>query len=246
MACLRTPSTSSTPNAFEPMSRASLKYHGVHSQRAIDDRPSCTIAPRLRSTRRPTSSGLGRADGVVDDVDAARPRDRQALPRPAQHAAGPRRERLDERIARLGSNVVAPSSVGQRLLRGPAGDGGDLDVGVQRPQDGGGARAEGAGAVDDGAAARRRRRAGDGVERDRERVGEDGDLVGDVVGHGHEHAAVGREQLGEAAGGVGRVAGVDAGREVAVVEVPAQAVVAGLARRARAGRCRGPRTTATG
>ena len=51
-------------------------------------------------------------------------------------------------------------------------------------------------------------------------------------------------QLGVPAGGVGRHPGVDPGGDVAVGEVPAQAVVAGLAGRAQRRRCRGGRTTA--
>ena len=94
-------------------------------------------------------------------------------------------------------------------------------------------------------AAGRRRVAGDAVERHRERVGEDGVLVVDGVGHGEEHRRVGRHQLGVAAGGVARHAGVDAGADVAGGEAPAQAEVAGLAGRAERGdaprRARQPR-----
>ena len=59
MACLRTPSNSSTPNALEPIRRSSLKYHGVHSKRAGDDTPICTSVPRSRRTRMPTSTVSG-------------------------------------------------------------------------------------------------------------------------------------------------------------------------------------------
>ena len=67
----------------------------------------------------------------------------------------------------------------------------------------------------------------------RPRVGQDRDLVGDVVGDGDRHRGVRRQRFGEAAGGLGGVAGVDAGREAAVVEVAADRVVAPLARRAQ-------------
>ena len=94
-------------------------------------------------------------------------------------------------------------------------------------------------------AAGRRRVAGDAVQRHRERVGEDGVLVVDGVGHREEHRGVGRHQLGVAAGGVARHAGVDAGGDVAGREAPAQAEVAGLAggaqRRDARGRAGQPR-----
>ena len=121
-------------------------------------------------------------------------------------------------------------SAASAALRGPPRDRRHLDVGVQRPQDRHRARAQRAGAVHDRPPAGRRRVAGDRVERHRERVGEHRHLVGHVVGDRHQHVAVGGQALGEPAGRVGRVAGVDARRQRAVVEAPAQAEVAGLAR----------------
>ena len=56
MPCWRTPSTSSNPNAFEPVKVISLKYTGVSSHRAGPCMPSFTNVPRARSTRAPTSS----------------------------------------------------------------------------------------------------------------------------------------------------------------------------------------------
>ena len=60
-------------------------------------------------------------------------------------------------------------------------------------------------------------------------------LVVDRVRHREQHRRVGRHQLGEAAGGVARHAGVDAGADRPRGEAPAQAVVAGRAGRAHRG-----------
>jgi hypothetical protein len=70
---------------------------------------------------------------------------------------------------------------------------------------------------------------GDGMERHGEGVGEHGLLVGDLVGHRDQHRVVGRHQFRVATGRVARDAGVDAGRQQAVGEAPAEAVVTGLA-----------------
>jgi hypothetical protein len=82
------------------------------------------------------------------------------------------------------------------------------------------------------------------VQRDRERIGEHRDLVGDVVGYRDGHRHVRRDALGESARRVGRVADMDAGREPAVEEIPAERVVAlftrGTDRRDPARRARQP------
>ena len=75
----------------------------------------------------------------------------------------------------------------------------------------------------------------DGVEGDGEGIGEHGRLVRDPVGHRDEHGVVGRQLLGPGAGRAGDDADVHAGAEVALGEAPAQAEVARLAGRARAG-----------
>ena len=56
MPCLRTPSTSSTPNAFEPTQLISLKYSGVYSQLVVPWTPAFTRVPRALSRRTDTSS----------------------------------------------------------------------------------------------------------------------------------------------------------------------------------------------
>jgi hypothetical protein len=195
---------------------------------ALDERP-----PRLEQADADLER-LRLPDRVVHDVHEGREGHRQSGQRLPQHAARPRRELLDDPQARLvGEDDGGPELPGQLLLALEAGDHGDLDVGIQRPQDGDGAAAERAGAVDDHLAAGGRWMAGDRVERDRERIGEDGDLVGDVVGDGEHHrAGVGGHEVGVAAGGVAGDAGVDAVADLAVGEVPAEAVVALVARRA--------------
>ena len=126
----------------------------------------------------------------------------------------------------------APKAEGHLALGLEAGHHADLDAGVQRPQDGDAGQAEGAGAVDQHAAGGRRRVADDGVEGDREGVGEDRGLVGDAVGHRDQHGVVRRQLLGPGARGRGDDADVDARAEVALGEAPAQAQIAGLAGRA--------------
>src|SRR3954454_22640420 len=56
MPCLRTPSTSSIPNAFDPTQLSSLKYSGVYSQLVVPCTPAFTIVPCALSNRTPTSS----------------------------------------------------------------------------------------------------------------------------------------------------------------------------------------------
>ena len=56
MPCLRTPSTSSNPNAFEPTIEISLKYSGVSSHHVGPCTPAFTSVPRAFSTRVPTSN----------------------------------------------------------------------------------------------------------------------------------------------------------------------------------------------
>ena len=58
----------------------------------------------------------------------------------------------------------------------------------------------------------------DGVEGNRERVGQDGGLVGDVVGHREQHGGMGGQELGPGPRGVGDHPDVDARAEVAVGE----------------------------
>ncbi len=77
------------------------------------------------------------------------------------------------------------------------------------------------------------------VQRHGKRVGQHRDLVAHSVGDGDQHRLVRREVLGEAAGRILRRPGVDAGRDGSLGEVPAHAVVAGLAR--PAGRIDAPR-----
>ena len=83
-----------------------------------------------------------------------------------------------------------------------------------------------------------------GVEGHREGVGQHGGRVGDAVGHGDEHGVVRRQPLRPRAGRGRDDADVDPGAEVPLGEAPAQAEVAGRARRAEgidaAGRTRQP------
>ena len=103
--------------------------------------------------------------------------------------------------------------LGQTALRIEPGDHHHLDRRVQRPQDGDGALAERAGTVDEHLAARLRRMAGDGMERHRERVGDDDLLVAQVVRHLEEHRVVRRHEVGESPADVGAHADVDPRRE---------------------------------
>jgi hypothetical protein len=84
---------------------------------------------------------------------------------------------------------------GESGLRLEAGDDQHVDVGIQRAQDRGGARAERAGAVHHHLAAGHRRVARDRVEADGERVGEDRELVGNLVGHLEQLRVVRRHEL---------------------------------------------------
>ena len=61
MPCLRSPSTSSMPKAFEPTQLISLKYSGLHSQRPGACTPLFTSVPRALSTRTSTSKVSGLA-----------------------------------------------------------------------------------------------------------------------------------------------------------------------------------------
>ena len=94
-------------------------------------------------------------------------------------------------------------------------------------------------AVDEHLAAGRRRVTCHRVQRDGEGVPDDGHFVAQVVRDGDEHRLVGGQVVGEATGRVLRRPGVDARRDGALGEMPAQAVVAVLAR--RAGRVDAPR-----
>ena len=159
--------------------------------------------------------------------------EREALPRRAEHAARPTGERFDELQSRLRREDRGAEPASHLGLAGPAGDGRDFDVGVQRAQDRRRRRAEGAGTVDHGLAARPRRRSRHRMERDGEGVRQHCDLVRDFVGHRNHHGAVGGHQFGETARRLLGVAGVDAGGEASLGEAPAQAQVAGLACGAR-------------
>ena len=248
MPCLRTPSTSSIAERVGADPADLLEVRAASTPTApASGRPLFTSVPRALSTRSPTSNGLRGADGVVDDVDAAGP----ARPAGRPTAGAARRPTTPASSSTSssrgsGANDRGAERAGQRAP-GPAkrATDGDLDVGVQRAQDRGGAGAERAGAVDEHPAARRRRVAGDGVERHRERVGEHGDLVGRRVGHREQHRR-GRASARRSRRWRPSSAGVDAGGEVAVVEAPAQAEVARLRRPGTAGRCPAARTTATG
>jgi hypothetical protein len=120
----------------------------------------------------------------------------------------------------------------ERGLGLEAGDHEHLDVGVERAEDRGGARTERAGAVHHRLAAGHGRMAGDGVQADGEGVGEDRKLVRDLVRNLEQLGVVGGHERRVPAAGVARRPGVDAGRDRADAEAPAQAEVAGLARRA--------------
>ncbi len=151
-----------------------------------------------------------------------------------EDATGPVGERFDDREGRLVRHDEGGAEPGGhcRLGREP-GDDGDLGVGMESAQDGDARQTERAGAVDDDPAAGRRRESKDGVKRDGERVGEDGRVVGDGVGHGEDHRVVDGHPFGPRAGGVGDHADVDTGPEVATGEAPAEREVAGDAARAR-------------
>ena len=147
MPCLRTPSTSSNPNAFEPTIEISLKYSGVSSHHVGPCTPAFTSVPRAFEHARADLERLLLADGVVHDVDEAGERHRQPVAR-AQHAARPRRRFFDHlRRGRVPDHRRA--ELARHLgLAFEAGDDEHFDVGVQRAQDRGRARAERAGAVD--------------------------------------------------------------------------------------------------
>ena len=207
------------PKALEPTQLISLKYSGLHSHRpgrvdaALHERAAGLEHAHL------DLEGLGLGDGVVGHVDAAGVAHREpveALHRRPQHAARPRGQLLDQLELRAeAEHRVRAELVGEVGLRVEAGHHADLHVGVQGAEDRDRARAERARAPHQRLAARGRRVARDAVQRHRERVGEDGVLVVDRVGHREQHRRVGRHELGVAAGGVARDAGVDARADVA-------------------------------
>ena len=53
---MRTPATSSMPKPFEPMTRSSLKYMGVHSKRLGGSTPLTTSVPPVCRRRREVST----------------------------------------------------------------------------------------------------------------------------------------------------------------------------------------------
>ena len=199
MPCLRTPSTSSNPNAFEPTIEISLKYSGVSSHHVGPCTPAFTSVPRaLQHPRaRPRTSPACRPCRT-------RRRCRRGTPSAGrrsslQHAARPRGRFLDH-LQRGRVPDHRRAELARHLgLRLEARDDEHFDVGVQRAQDRGRARAERARAVDHHLAARRRRVPRDRVQRHRERVGEHRELVGDVVGHLEQLRVVRGHQLGVAA-----------------------------------------------
>ena len=214
MPCLRTPSTSSIPNAFDPTQLSSLKYSGVYSQLVgavharLHDR-----AVRLQQADADLERLLLR-DGVVHHVDAAGERHRE--PGRATRSTPPDHFAASSITASAGSwreHLVRAELAASVGLRAEARDDADLDVGVERAQDRDRARAERTGAVDEHLAAGRRRVPRDRVQRHRERVGEHRDLVGDRVGHREQHRRVRGHEVRPAAGDVARRADVDAGRE---------------------------------
>ena len=228
MPCLRTPSTSSNPNAFEPTSEISLKYSGVSSQNVGPCTPAFTSVPAAPAARarRPRTSPACRSCRR-----RRRSRPGYAIGRPSLGCSTPPDHAAASSIT-CDRGLVADhgrAELARELgLRLEARDHEHLDVGVQRAQDRGRARAERAGAVDHRLAAGRRWVARDRVQRHRERVGEHRELVGHVVGHLEQHRVVRGHQLGVAAARVLRRADVDAGRDRADAEDPAQAVVADL------------------
>ena len=115
---------------------------------------------------------LRRADGVVDDVDATGVGHRQAAALEAlEDAAGPGRRLLEQLLDGEGVDHGGAQPPRQRGLGRKAGDDHDLDVGVERPDDGGDGGAECAAAVDEDLAAGRRRMTGDRMQRHGEGVG---------------------------------------------------------------------------
>ncbi len=127
----------------------------------------------------------------------------------------------------------APRRAGEGGLGRVRRDHHHLHVRVQGTQDGGRRRAERPGSVDERPAARRGRVPGHRVQRDRERVGEDGDLVGDVRRDREQHRVMGGEVVGEPSRSVLAGAGVDPGGQRTVGEMPAHAQVTGAAGWAR-------------
>ena len=140
---------------------------------------------------------LGLGDGVVDDVDPTGMGDGKAVERGVQDATGPAGQFLDDGQSRfVGHHEGGAEAQRQLLLGGEAGHHRHLDVGVQAPQCGHARGPESAGAVDEGPTPGRRRVAQDGVQGDGERIGQDGELVGDAVRHRDQHRVVGGEPLG--------------------------------------------------
>ncbi len=191
--------------------------------------------------------GLGLGDGVVDDVDV--PGMGHGQPVQGWCRTAPDQAASSSTSWSRGSwakTASAPKRSRHGALGLEAGDHADLDARVERLEDGHAGQAEGAGAVDEHPPRRGRRVAHDGVEGDREGIGQDGGLVGDAVGHRDQHGVVRRQLLGPGAGRAGDDADVHAGAEVALGEAPAQAEVAGLAGRAQRRRCRVARRSTTG
>ena len=239
MPCWRTPSTSSKPNAFEPVNVISLKYTGVSSHRAGSvhaelHQASARAAPSADLER------LGRADRVVHHVDPAGERHRQPVGR-LQHTARPRGDRLDELLAWLRRDRARAEMFGQAALRVETRHGHHLDVRVQRAQDRDARTSPARPRRRRAPCSRPRRVPGDPVQRHRERVGEHRLLVRDRVRDLEQHRVVRGHQLAEPTGHVLAHAGVDPGRDR-----PSRTTSTGSGRpprrRGRSARCRAART----
>ena len=132
----------------------------------------------------------------------------------------------------MGEDGVGPEARRHGALGLEAGDHPDLHARVERLEDGHAREAEGAGAVDEHPPRGGRRVAHDGVEGDREGIGQHGGLVGDAVGDRDQHGVVRRQLLGPGARRAGDDADVHPGAQITLREAPAQAEVTGLAGRA--------------
>ena len=159
----RTPSTSSIPKALDPVKWISLRYTGVSSHRAGPCTPSLTRVPRARSSRDADLEGLTGADGVVDHVDAPGEGHGQAVGG-LQDTAGPAGDLVDDVLAWLVGDRRGAELLGHPALVVEAGHDHHVDRRVERTEDGNGAQAEGAGAVDQHLAVGLGRVAGDAVK----------------------------------------------------------------------------------
>jgi hypothetical protein len=178
--------------------------------------------------------GLGLGDGVVDHVDVPGMRDGQPVQREVQDGARPGGELLDELEPGLvGEHGVRPEPQRHLALGLEAGDDADLDPWVQRFEDSHARQPEGARPVDEHPPRRGRRVPHNGVERDREGIGQHGGLVRDAVGNRNQHGVVRGQLFGPGAGRSRDDADVHARAEITLGEAPTQAEVTCLAGRAQ-------------